>query len=217
MARSIQNAVRPGGVLPQCTRPKLRGSVVAAACQFGSHSQPGETRAVNRHQAQIAAHFHSRHGPRGKIVECQNSYGRIAKKSLGKAHLDGGAEIAYPESPGWIIEAMNGLAAGPGTEPKRIPALRVNSHPAASGSHMSRRKARRQRWLRRHARPTPPVLQTTERWRSPFRSRRISALRGSSGPPEPARTRAIRRVGSKDFESGMPEAPPRGRELPRSR
>jgi hypothetical protein len=82
---------------------------------------------------------------------------------------------------------MNRLAAGARAEPKRILRLRVNSHPATPDFHTAQREAFRQGWSRRHARLMLPVLQTTQRRRSPFRSRRISALRGSSCPPEPAR------------------------------
>src|SRR5437870_4694647 len=130
VARSIEDAVRLVIVLPQGTRPKLRAHVVTPACQFGRHAQSGETRTVNWHQSQIAAYFHGRDGAPGEIIECQNSYGRIAEKRLGKAHLEGGSEIAYAESPGRIVEAMNRLAAGGGAEPKRILASRVSAHPA---------------------------------------------------------------------------------------
>ena len=99
VAGSIEDSVWLVSVLPQGTRPKLRPRVITAACQFGRHPQSGEIRTVHRNEPQIAAHFHSRDGASGEIVECQNSYGRIAEKRLGKAHLDGGSEIAYAESP----------------------------------------------------------------------------------------------------------------------
>src|ERR1035437_1218164 len=143
VAGSIEDSVWLVTVLPQGTRPKLRPRVITAACQFGRHPQSGEIRTVHRNEPQIAAHFHSRDGASGEIVECQNSYGRIAEKRLGKAHLDGGSEIAYVESPGRIVEAMNRLAAGARAEPKRIPRWRGNSHPAAPGSYTSQREALR--------------------------------------------------------------------------
>src|ERR1035441_2649627 len=120
VARSIEDSVRLVTVLPQRTRPKLRTHVVAATCQLGRHPQSGETRTVNRHDPQIAADFHSRDGAPSEIVECQNSHGRIAEKRFGKAHLKGGSQIAYAESPVRIVEAMNRLAAGARAEPKRI-------------------------------------------------------------------------------------------------
>src|ERR1035438_2637024 len=211
----IEDPVRLVAVFPQGTRPKLRAPVVAATCQFGRHPQSGEARTVNRHEPQIAAHFHRREGAPGEIFESQNSYGRIAEKRLGKAHFEGGPQIAYAESPGRIVETMNRLAAGARAEPKRIPGRRVNSHPAAPGSHTAQREALRQGWFRRHADLTPPVLQTTRRWRPPFRPHRISALRGSSCPPRPERVRATPRVGSRGCESGTPEGPPQGRQSPR--
>src|SRR5271157_187212 len=161
VAGSIENSVRLVAVLPQGARPKLRGRVAAAACQFGRHSQSGEARTVDRYQSQIAARFHRRDEAPGEIVERQNSYRRIAEERLGKAHFDLGPEIAYAESPLGIVEAMNRLAAGTRAEPKRIPALRVNSHPACAGSHPDRREALRQGGLRRHARLMLPVPQTT--------------------------------------------------------
>src|ERR1035438_1451689 len=147
----IEYPVRLVAAFPQGTRPKLRAPIVAAGCQFGRHPQSGETRTVNRHQPQIAAYFHRRERATGEICECQNSYGRIAEKRLGKAHLEGGPEIADAEPPGRIVEAVNRLAAGAGAEPKRLPGRRVNSHPAASGSHSAQREALRQGWVWRHA------------------------------------------------------------------
>src|ERR1035438_9901381 len=183
----IEDPVGLVAVFPQGTRPMLRAPVVAAACQFGRRPQSGEARTVNRHEPQIAAHFHRREEAPGEIVECQNSYGRIAEKRLGKAHFEGGPEIADAESPGRVVEAMNRLGAGARAEPKRLPGWRLNSHPAAPGSHSAQREALRQGWFRRHADLTPPVLQTTRRWRPPFRPHRSEARRGSSCPPGPAR------------------------------
>jgi hypothetical protein len=88
---------------------------------------------VNR-APQIPAHLHSRDGPPGEIIKCQNSDGRIAEERLGKAHLKGGSEVADAESPGSVVEAMDRRLAAGRAEPKRIPGLRVNSHPAGSGS-----------------------------------------------------------------------------------
>src|ERR1035438_4094498 len=147
----IEDPVRLVAVFPQGTRPKLRAPVVAAGCQFGRYPQSGEARTVNRHEPKIAAPFHRREGAPGEIFECQNSYGGIAEKRLGKAHLEGGPEIAYAESPGRVVEAMNRLAAGARAEPKRIPGWCVNSHPAAPGSHAAQREALRQGWFRGHA------------------------------------------------------------------
>jgi len=89
---------------------------------------------VNRHESQIAAHLHSRNGPPSEIIKCQNSDGQIAEERLGKAHLKGGSEVADAESPGSVVEAMDRQLAAGRAEPKRIPGLRVNSHPAGSGS-----------------------------------------------------------------------------------
>ncbi len=89
---------------------------------------------MKRHESQIAAHLHSRNGSPGEIVKCQNSDGRIAEERLCKAHLKGGSEVADAESPGSVVEAIYRQLAAGRAEPKRIPALRVNSHPAGSGS-----------------------------------------------------------------------------------
>src|ERR1017187_1996769 len=121
VARSIEDSVRLVTVFPQGTRPKLRAPVVAATCQLGRHPQSGETRTVNRHQPQIAANLQRRDGAPDEIFECQNSYGRIAEKRLGKAHFEGGPEIAYAEPPGGIVEAMNRLAGGGRAGPKPLP------------------------------------------------------------------------------------------------
>jgi hypothetical protein len=135
VARPIEDSVRLVTVLPKSSRPQLRAHVVAAACQFSRHSPSGEARTVNRYQPQIAAHFRSCDGAPGEIVECQDSYGRIAEERLGKAHCKGGSQIAHAKLPGRIVEAMNRLAAARRAEPKRMRGLRVNSHPAGPGSH----------------------------------------------------------------------------------
>ena len=88
---------------------------------------------MNRHESQIAAHFHSRDGPPREITKCQNSYGRIAEERFGKAHLKGGSEVADAESPSSVVKAMDRRLAAGRAEPKRIPGSRVNSHPPGSG------------------------------------------------------------------------------------
>ena len=90
---------------------------------------------MDSHEPQIAAHCYSRDGTPGEIVKRQNSYGRIAEERLGKACVNGGSEIAYAESPGRVVEAMNRRIAGGRTEPKRISDSRVNAHPSGTGSH----------------------------------------------------------------------------------
>jgi len=70
---------------------------------------------VNWHQLQIPEHLHRSDGASGQVVESQNSYRWISQKRFGKTHFNGRSEIAYPESSGWIVKAMDRLAttAGP--------------------------------------------------------------------------------------------------------
>jgi hypothetical protein len=89
---------------------------------------------VNRHESQISAHLHGPDGPPGEIIKCQNSDGRITEERLGKAHLKGGSEVADAELAGGVVEPMDRRLAAGRAEPKRIPGLRVNSHPAGPSS-----------------------------------------------------------------------------------
>ena len=106
---------------------------------------------MNRHESQIPAHLHGRDGPPGEIVKCQNSDGRIPEERPGKAHLKRGSEVADAEPPGGVVEAMDRRLAASRAEPKRIPGLRVNPHPAGSGSDTTKWKALRQGRSRCHA------------------------------------------------------------------
>src|SRR5260370_33914745 len=92
-------------MLPKDPRPKLRERIVASGCQFRCRSQSCEARTVNRHESQIPAHLHSRDGPSGEIIKCQNSDGRIAEERLGKAHLKGGSGVGNAESTVTRVEA----------------------------------------------------------------------------------------------------------------
>jgi hypothetical protein len=134
VAGSIEDPVRLVTMLPKDPGPKLRERIVVSGCQFSCHSQSCEARTVNRHQSQIPAHLHGRDGPPGEIIKCQNSDGRITEERLGKAHLKGGSEVADAELAGSVIEPMYRRLAAGRAEPNRIPGLRVNSHPAGSGS-----------------------------------------------------------------------------------
>ena len=55
-----------------------------------------------------------------------NSYGRIAEECLGKACVNGGSEIAYAESPGRVVEAMNRRIVSRATR-SRLAAIRSSA------------------------------------------------------------------------------------------
>src|SRR5258708_40317740 len=113
-------------MLPKDPRPKLRERIVASGCQFSCRSQSCEARTVSGHESQIPAHLHSRDGPPGEIIKCQNSDGRIAEERLGKAHLKGGSEVADAKSPGSVVEAMERRFAAGQRRPKSNPCLLLN-------------------------------------------------------------------------------------------
>src|ERR1022692_4302612 len=69
VARSIEDSIRLVGALPQCTRPEPTFHAVTAARHLRRHPQSGETRAVDRHEPQLAAHLHGRDGAPGEILE----------------------------------------------------------------------------------------------------------------------------------------------------
>ena len=135
VAGPVENAVGLVTVRPQRTGTMLRVRVTVAAGEFGGDSQAGEAGTVKRHEAKIAAHFDGGEGAGGKIVEGQNSDGRIAQECFGEADLDGGSEVADAEPAGGVVEAMNGRLSSGRAEPERISAVGVNSHPARAGSH----------------------------------------------------------------------------------
>src|SRR5437773_11935570 len=93
--------------------------IVASGCQFICHSQSCEARTVNGHESQIPAHLHSRDGPPGEIVKCQNSDRRMAQERPGKAHLKRGSEVADAESPGSVVDAMERQLAAGRADPRR--------------------------------------------------------------------------------------------------
>src|SRR5258706_12279772 len=80
VARSVEDSVRLAAVLPQGARPRLRSHVVAAAGQLRCNAQSGETRAVDRHEPQLAAHLYDGDGSPGEILERENSNWRVGQK-----------------------------------------------------------------------------------------------------------------------------------------
>ena len=104
---SVEDSIWSVSVLPQGALPKLRASVVAAAGQFGSGTQSGETGTVDRHQPQFAADFDGGDGTLRQIAQCQNSDRWIPKKGLGETDFYSSSEIAYPEPAVRIVEPVN--------------------------------------------------------------------------------------------------------------
>src|ERR1700733_8558710 len=214
MPGTVRDSVRGVSMFPQRARPCSRERVVDAAGRLRGRPQAPQIRSMERNHPNPSPTLDGGDRPGGQIVERQNPDRWITEKRLREAYVDGGSEIAQPETSQGVVEAINGRTTRCRSEPQRTFAAHMNARPAGSHAHPAHRQPiwQLQPGLHYIVAPMRPVRRMTPLPPALFRHPQLGVLPEWSCRPDPGPAPAARRVVSKGSVHGMPGAPSPGPE-----